>query len=75
MATLKNAKIEFQAQYSLNAGQKYRSILQYFRPALSYHLTLRSLYIYLWVAPKESKYLYVRTKIESGQLAAKGTVC
>ena len=41
----KIAKIGFQDQLSLNAGQKYcrmlqkRSILQYFRPALSYHLS------------------------------------
>ena len=39
-------KIVFQDQLSLNAGQKYAecsngSILQYFRPSLSYHLSLR----------------------------------
>ena len=42
-------KIGFQDQLSLNAGQKYcrmlqGEILQYFRPLLSYHLTLRSLF-------------------------------
>ena len=34
-------EIGFQDQLSLNAGQKYCSILQYFRPSLSYHLSLR----------------------------------
>ena len=42
-------KISFQDRLSLNAGQKYcrmlqESILQYFRPSLSYHLSLRSLF-------------------------------
>ena len=41
-------KIGFQDRLSLNAGQKYcrmlkQSILQYFRPSLSYHLSLRPL--------------------------------
>ena len=35
----------FLDRLSLNAGQKYcRSILQYFRPSLSYHLSLRPLF-------------------------------
>ena len=34
----------FQDQLSLNAGQKKGSILQYFRPALSYHMALRPLF-------------------------------
>ena len=42
-------KIGFQDLLSLNAGQKYcrmlqESILQYFRPSLSYHLSLRPLF-------------------------------
>ena len=37
-------KIGFQDQLLLNAGKKYCSILQYFRPSLSYHLSLRSLF-------------------------------
>ena len=41
-------KIGFQYRLSLNAGQKYcrmlESILQYFRPTLSYHLSLRPLF-------------------------------
>ena len=41
-------KIGFEDQISLYAGQKYcrmlQSILQYFRPALSYHLSLTSLF-------------------------------
>ena len=45
----KRSKIDFQDRLSLNAGRKYcrmlqKSILQYFRPALSYHLSLRSLF-------------------------------
>ena len=45
----KKTKIVFQDRISLNAGQKYcrmlkESILQYFRPSLSYHLFLRPLF-------------------------------
>ena len=47
----KRPKNGFQDQLSLNAGRKYciaecskGGILQYFRPALSYHLSLRSLF-------------------------------
>ena len=45
----KNTKYWFEDQLSLNAGQNYcrmlqESILQYFRPALSYHLSLRPLF-------------------------------
>ena len=45
----KNTKIGFQDQLSLKAGQKYCrmlswSILQYFQPSLSYHLSLRPLF-------------------------------
>ena len=39
----KRPKNSFQDQLSLNAGQKH-CILQYFRPSLSYHLSLRSLF-------------------------------
>ena len=42
-------KIGFQDRLSLNAGQKYcrmlqESILQYFRPSISYHMSLRPLF-------------------------------
>ena len=42
-------KIGFQDRLSLNAGQKYcrmlqKSILKYFRPSLSYHLSFRLLF-------------------------------
>ena len=45
----KRPKICFQGRLLLYAGQKYcrmlqESILQYFRPSLSYHLSLRSLF-------------------------------
>ena len=42
----KNTKIGFKYLLSLNAGQKYFSILQYFRPSLSYHFPLRTLFVY-----------------------------
>ena len=39
------SKFAFQDQLLLNAGRKYcRMHLQYFRPALSYHLSLRFLF-------------------------------
>ena len=42
-------KIGFQDRLSLNAGQKYCRMLQYFRPSLSYHLSLRPfLSIFEW---------------------------
>ena len=49
MATQEKYKIGFQDQLSLNAGQEYcrmlqKSILQYIRPSLSYHLSLRPLF-------------------------------
>ena len=52
----KRPKIGFQDQLSLNAGQKYSkehsaipwSILQYFQPSLSYHLSSRSLFCVFW---------------------------
>ena len=45
----KKTKNDFQDRLLLNAGQKYcrmleESILPYFRPSLSYHLSLRSLF-------------------------------
>ena len=48
----KKTKIGFQDRLSLNAGQKYcrmlqESILQYFRPLLSYHLSLKLLFCLL----------------------------
>ena len=49
----KRLQIGFQDQFALNAGQKYyrmlqgERILQYFRPSLSYHLSLRSFCLFL----------------------------
>ena len=48
-ALKKKTKIGFQDRLSLNAGQQYcrmhqESILQYVRPSLSYHLSLRPLF-------------------------------
>ena len=36
--------VQHNSRLSLNAGQKYCSILQYFRPSLSYHFPLRPLF-------------------------------
>ena len=46
---IKKTRIGFQDLLSLNAGQKYcrmlqESVLQYFRPSVSYHLSLRLLF-------------------------------
>ena len=54
-------KIGFQDQLSLNAGQSIAecskgSILQYFRPSLSYHLSLRSLF-YLFLSGRFTQVL------------------
>ena len=48
----KKTEIYFQDRLSLNAGQKYcrmlrESILQYFRPSLEYHLSLRPMFCLL----------------------------
>ena len=52
-------KIGFQDRLSLNAGQKFcrmlqESILQYFRPALSYNRTLRHLFFPIFEWPLTS---------------------
>ena len=54
----------FRGQLSLNAGEKYwrmllRSILQYFWPPLSYHLSLRSLFCLFWSGHLRQALLYV----------------
>ena len=46
----KNTKIGFQYRYSLDAGQRYCRMLQgehsaYFRPPISYHLSLGPLFL------------------------------
>ena len=61
----KRPKIGFQDQLSLSAGQKYcrmlqESILQYFRPALSYHLSLRPLFWLFWVGCSRQVLLYLK---------------
>ena len=60
-------KIGFKDQLSLNAGQRYckmlqESILQYFRPPLSYHLSLRPLFCLLLSGclRQVSLYLYLK---------------
>ena len=57
----KRAKIGFQDQLLLNAGQKHcrlsnGNILQYFRPSLSCHLSLRSLF-YLFLSGRFTQVL------------------
>ena len=54
----KKTKIGFQDRLSLNAGQK-GSILQYFLPSLSYHLSLRSLFCQLLSGRLRQVLLYV----------------
>ena len=56
-------KVGFQDRSSLNAGQKYcrmlqESILQYFRPSLSYHLSLRPLFCLFLSGPLRQVLLY-----------------
>ena len=55
----------FQDQLSLNAGQKYcrmlqGSILQYFRPSLSYHLSLRFLFCLIFEWPVKTGFIVQR---------------
>ena len=57
-------KIGFQYQLTLNAGQRYcrmlqESILQYFQPSLSYHLSLRPL-LYLSLSGRLRQVLLYR---------------
>ena len=56
-------KIVFQDGLLLNAGQKYcrmlqESILQYFRPSLSYHLSFRSYFCLFLSGPLRQVLLY-----------------
>ena len=62
-------KFGFQYRLSLNAGQKYcrmlqESILQYFRPSLSYHLSLRPLFFLVLSGRLRQLLLY--TKADRG---------
>ena len=57
-------KIGFQDRLSLHAGQKYcrmlqESILQYFRPSSSYHLSLRPLFCLFLSGCLKQVFLYV----------------
>ena len=50
---MNRSKIDFQDRLLLNAGQKYcrmlqESILQNFRPTLSYHMSLKPLFCLFW---------------------------
>ena len=58
----KRQKIGFQDQLSLNAGQMYCRILQYFRPSLSYHLSFRSLFCLFLSGRFTQVLLYVQKK-------------
>ena len=68
----KRPKIGFQDQLLLNAGQKYcrcskASILQFFRPSLSYHLSLRSMF-FLFLSGHFTQlllYIYYHSILES----------
>ena len=61
----KKTKIGFQDWLSLNAGQKYCSILQYFWPSLSYHLSLRSLFCLFLSGCLRQVLLYIQWTIPS----------
>ena len=72
-------KIVFQDRLSLNARQKYcrmlkESILQYFRPAISYHLSLRPLFFLLLSDRLEQFYIvtvvYSTTRLQDVTLSA-----
>ena len=61
MATKNRQNKGFKDPLSLNAGQKYCRIehsLQYFRPSLSYHLSLRSLFC-LFLSVRFTQILHV----------------
>ena len=65
----KKTKIGFQAGLLLNAGQKYcrmlqESILQHFRPSLSYHLSLRPLFCLILSGPLRQVLLYMEAQIQ-----------
>ena len=62
----RSPKIGFQNQLSLNAGQKYcrmlqESILQYVRPSLTYHLSLRPLFCLILCGHLRQVLLYILT--------------
>ena len=70
MATLKMAVNWFEDQLSPNAGESIAesskgSILQYFQPSLSYHLSLRSLSIF------EGLFYIGFTVLQSGLLVSR----
>ena len=64
---LKKDQNKFQDRLSLNVGQKYcrmlqESILQYFRPSLSYHLSLRPLFCLSIAVLERFYYTYMQGK-------------
>ena len=70
----KRPKIVFQDRLSLDSGQKYcrmlqKCILQYFRPSLSYHLSLRSLFCLFLGGHLRQVLLYnIGNKVETMQV-------
>ena len=63
----KRPKIDFQDQLLLNVRHRYcrmlqESILQYFWPSFSYHLSLSSLFCLFWVAVVHSFY-WISSKV------------
>ena len=77
----KRPQTGFQDQLPLNAGQKYcrmlqgehsASILQYFRPSLSYHLSLRSWFCLLFSGrfTKVLLYMFMSQKLHWMMLAS-----
>ena len=71
----RRTKIGFQDRLSLNAGLKYcrmlqESILQYFRPSLSYHLSLRPLFWLFMSGRLRQVLLYILMHISFTYLAS-----
>ena len=73
----KRPKIDFQDQLSLNAGQKYcriGSILQYFQPSSSYHLSLGTLFCLFLSGPLRQVLLYTVFTYSHLKLLPKETI-
>ena len=72
-------KIGFQDLLSLNAGQKYcrilqESILQYFRPSLSYHLSLRPLFSLFFEWPLKTGFTVITKYLQNYTISQRSCV-
>ena len=64
----KRPKFVFQYHMSLKAGQKYCKCSQYFRPSLSYHLSLRPLFFLFLSGRVTQVLLYIQAVNARGRL-------